>query len=164
MTFDELRNAVAEINPVALLADGYEDALIGYVERFGQPPIALYDRRKCIEILMLRDRMSYNEAEEFFEFNSIRAWMGENTPAFATILSSGEKGRFTGLLDNCCLKINEGDLIRVGMRRGDDTSWSSRTERVVWSEKDQEWELADPKTGEKMQMQWDQELRAKVRG
>ena len=71
-----------------------------------------------------------------------------------------KKGAFTGLLDNCCLKINEGDLIRVGMRRGYDGGWT--TERVVWLDGDHEWALADPKTGEKMGMQWDQELRAKV--
>lgn len=72
-----------------------------------------------------------------------------------------KKGQFTGLLDNCCLRINEGDLVRVGMRRGDDVSgWT--TERVVWLDGDREWGLADPKTGEKMQMQWDQELRALV--
>jgi hypothetical protein len=82
----ETKDRVADVNPDALLADGFEDALIGYVERFGMPPIALYDRKKCIEILMKRDGMSHDEAGEFFEFNTIGAWMGENTPAFATIL------------------------------------------------------------------------------
>lgn len=71
-----------------------------------------------------------------------------------------KKRQFTGLLDNCCLKIYEGDLIRVGRRRNDTNGWT--TERVVWLDGDHEWGLADPKTGEKMQMQWDQELRAKV--
>jgi hypothetical protein len=160
MTFDELRNEIAEINSGALLADGYEAALIGYVERFGQPPLALYDRRKCIEILMKRDGMTDEEANEFFEFNTIGAWMGESTPAFATILSAGKKGRFTGLLDNCCLRINEGDLIRVGMRRKDDRGWTIH--RVVWLASDREWGLEDPKTGEREGMQLDQELRAKV--
>ena len=83
---DEIKEQVAEINPDALLADGFEQALIGYVERACQPPIALYDRQKCIEILMLRDHMSINDANEFFEFNVIGAWMGDNTPAFATVL------------------------------------------------------------------------------
>lgn len=82
---DEIKEQVAEINPGALLADGFEQALIGYVERATQPPLALYDRQKCIEILMLRDGMSHEDAEEFFEFNVIGAWMGDNTPAFATI-------------------------------------------------------------------------------
>jgi hypothetical protein len=67
----------------AMLADGFEEALIGSVRRFGQGPIALYDYDKCIQILM-RDGTSYEEAVEHFEFNVIGAWVGEGTPAFAT--------------------------------------------------------------------------------
>jgi hypothetical protein len=81
---------LSEINPDALLADGFEDALIGYVERFGQPTVALYDREKCIGVLMKRDGMSREDAEEFFGFNVIGAWVGENTPAFATLEEQNE--------------------------------------------------------------------------
>ena len=35
-----------------LLADGFEDAFIGYVERCSQPPIAIYDREKAIDVLV----------------------------------------------------------------------------------------------------------------
>lgn len=86
MTFEEKADSLAEIDGNILLADGYEDALIGYVERYGSPTVALYDREKCIEILVIRDEMSYEEAEEFFQFNTIGSWAGEYTPAFATIL------------------------------------------------------------------------------
>jgi len=75
---------IASVNPEALLADGYEDALVGYVESFGSPPVALYNRDKCIQILMNRDAMEEEEAIEFFEFNTLGAGMGANTPAFAT--------------------------------------------------------------------------------
>ena len=81
------KNLLAEVNEEMLFADGYEDALIGYVERFGMEPIALYDRSKCIKILMKRDKMSFEDAEEWFCFNTIGAWMGDATPAFATIVS-----------------------------------------------------------------------------
>ena len=74
-----------EANDEALTADGFEEALIGYVERFGQNSIALYNRERCIEILMERDGMDREGAEEFFEFNTIGAWVGENTPAYATL-------------------------------------------------------------------------------
>jgi hypothetical protein len=80
------REEVAEVNEEMLFADGFDEALIGYVERFGMGPVALYDREKCIDILVERDGMSREEAEEFFQFNTIGAWIGENTPAFATIL------------------------------------------------------------------------------
>jgi len=73
----------------ATLADGFEDALIGIVEWFGHPPVALYNREKCIAILMERDGMDWEEAEEFFGFNVIGSYVGESTPAFATIVPSG---------------------------------------------------------------------------
>jgi hypothetical protein len=87
MTFKQIKERLAEVNPEALLADGFEDALIGYVERFGMEPIALYDRAKCIAILVKRDKMTEDEAEEFFCFNTIGAWAGEGTPAFAVLVA-----------------------------------------------------------------------------
>ena len=41
-----------------------------------------YDRDKCIEILVERDGMEYEEAIEYFEFNVVAAWSGEGTPVF----------------------------------------------------------------------------------
>jgi hypothetical protein len=81
LTLDRL----AEENPDALLADGFEEALVGVCRRFGQNPLAAYDYDKCIEILM-RD-MSYEEAVEYFEFNVIGAYVGENTPVFLELES-----------------------------------------------------------------------------
>ena len=69
----------------ALLADGFEAALIGHVQQGPTTLVALYDRAKCIEILMARDGMSEDEADEFFDFNVTGAWMGDKTPAFATL-------------------------------------------------------------------------------
>jgi len=65
-----------------LLADGFDAALIGTGERCGQPTIAVYDREKCIEVLEKRDGMTQEEANEFFEFNVMGAWVGEQTPIF----------------------------------------------------------------------------------
>ena len=62
-----------------LLADGFEEAFVGIAKQFNNK-FALYDRNKCIKILM-RD-MSYEEAEEYFAFNVEGAYAGENTPAF----------------------------------------------------------------------------------
>jgi len=60
-------------------------AIIGYVERAGgmQPQILL-DRDKCIGILK-NQGMTEEEAIDYFEFNTIGAWMGEGTPLFATL-------------------------------------------------------------------------------
>ena len=65
-----------------IVADGFEEAFIGVVHRFGvYKPIAAYDREMCIEILM-RDGCSRDGAEEYFEYNVIGAWVGAQTPLF----------------------------------------------------------------------------------
>ena len=76
------REAVAEVNEDMLFADGFDDALVGYIERAGMPSIACYDKDKCIEILA-KD-MTYEEAIEYFYFNTAGAYVGENTPCFLT--------------------------------------------------------------------------------
>lgn len=96
MTFEEIKVAVAAQNEDALLANGFENALIGVSMRFGQNPIALYCYDTCIEILMKRDGMTQDEAEEYFEFNVIGAGMGENTPAFAMIFKKEESKKGKG--------------------------------------------------------------------
>jgi hypothetical protein len=85
MGFKETKELLIEANEEALLADGLEDALVGIANRFGMPPVAAYDRDKCIEIFMKRDGMDHEGAEEHFEFNVIGAWMGECTPVFVTL-------------------------------------------------------------------------------
>ena len=70
-----------------LLADGFEDALIGYVERFGSDPVALYDKKLCLRIMM-EGGLTPEEAEEYFYFNVIGAWAGAGTPAFATLATT----------------------------------------------------------------------------
>ena len=73
---------VAEYNEDALLADGFEKALIGVAERINLGPVAAYDVEKILEILMERDGLEYSEALEHFEYNIKGAWMGEFTPVY----------------------------------------------------------------------------------
>ena len=73
---------VAEYNEDALLADGFEEALIGVAQRINLGPVAAYSVEKIIEILMKRDGMEYDEAMEYFDFNIVGAWMGEYTPVY----------------------------------------------------------------------------------
>jgi hypothetical protein len=67
------------------LADGFEEAFIGIARQFNQA-FAVYDRAKCISILM-RD-MTLDEADEYFSINVEGAWVGENTPAFINLAPS----------------------------------------------------------------------------
>ena len=65
-----------------ILADGFEDAYMGLATQFTKNPLALYDRNKCIDILVNRDGMSEEEAEEYLQYNVEGAWVGDNTPMF----------------------------------------------------------------------------------
>jgi hypothetical protein len=65
--------------------DGFDAAIVGLVERFGMGPVVLYDRQKCIEVL-LGQGMDHDGAEEYFDFNVAGAWVGEGTPAFVTLV------------------------------------------------------------------------------
>lgn len=70
-----------------LLADGFEDALLGVTYMINRGHAAVYNRSKCIDILVNRDGMSYEEADEFFEFNVAGAYVGPHTPIFLQPMS-----------------------------------------------------------------------------
>jgi len=94
VSVNTLRDWIADYNEEALLADGFEQAVIGMCERFGQSPVVAYDREKCIEILMANFVQTINEDEdedlytmavEYFDFNVSGSYVGENTPVFLTL-------------------------------------------------------------------------------
>ena len=70
-----------EIYDGALMADGFEEALIGFGTRFNSP-VTIYDLNRCLTILVERDGMSYEEAQEYMDFNVLGAYVGEETPIF----------------------------------------------------------------------------------
>ena len=88
-TEQEVQDWIIEYNEEALLADGFEEAFLGVSEVFGRPPLATYDRDKCIDILIQRDGMTYEEAVEYFDFNVRGAWVGESTPSYLTLWEAG---------------------------------------------------------------------------
>lgn len=64
-----------------LLADNFEKAFVGIASGKDVVPKACYDYDKCLEILQ-DDGITYEEAEEYFNFNVIDAYVGEHTPIF----------------------------------------------------------------------------------
>lgn len=66
-----------------LKVDGYDDcALGGVLQKDGVPPRLIYDANKIIQKMVQDDRMSEEDAQEFFEFNTLGSYMGEGTPWF----------------------------------------------------------------------------------
>ena len=72
--------------PDVLIADGFDKAIMGIVERSGMNPVVLYNKNKCIDIMIKRDKMTEEEAIEFYCYNIVGSHMGDYTPCFAEIL------------------------------------------------------------------------------
>lgn len=97
-TVQEFHYQLAAIDEDILMADGYEAALVGYVEMFtndGHHLVACYDREKCLQCLM-KQGMKYDEAQEWFEFNTLGAWPGRQGPVFLTLFTKESSGNNSG--------------------------------------------------------------------
>ena len=68
-----------------LKADGLDEAIIGQALVWlgnEREEVLVYSCEKIMEILMARDGMSQQEAQEFIEYNIEGAYMGNQTPIF----------------------------------------------------------------------------------
>lgn len=108
MTREQLHSHLEDSEEEILLADGFEDAYMGLATQFTKPPLAVYDRRKCIQILVDRDGMSEEEAEEYFQFNVEGSWVGDSTPLFFEPLN------FTDELG----KLEDTEAYKLGFKNG----------------------------------------------
>lgn len=59
----------------------FDAAIVGVVVGNGQEPAVLYDEQKVLAA-MVADGMSEEDAQEWFEFNTIGSWVGDATPRF----------------------------------------------------------------------------------
>ena len=84
------REAISDLNEDAVFADNHDNALIGFVEHFEYGPVAAYDKDIVLKNLQ-RDGMSEAEAEEYFYYNILGAYVGPGTPAFLTFLKKWTK-------------------------------------------------------------------------
>jgi tellurite resistance-related uncharacterized protein len=65
-----------------LIADGLEEAFVGVAQQFNTR-FAVYDKEQVLKGYV-KEGMSDEEAEEYFQFNVQGAWVGSTTPAFIT--------------------------------------------------------------------------------
>ena len=71
-----------------LIVDGFDEAFLGIVESFGKNPVSCYSYEKCINIIAFPDGDRTNgdkklkEAEEYFDYNILGAYVGDYTPVF----------------------------------------------------------------------------------
>lgn len=79
MISDYTKEIIKENN--LLIMDDFDDCIVGVVYGKMRELVVLYDREKIIKKLM-NSGMTYEEAEEYHEYNQADAWMGDKTPMF----------------------------------------------------------------------------------
>ena len=82
-----VREKLSEIDPELLCMDGFDDCVIGVCNRYGDEQIVAYDVDKVVDKLHRNTGMSVDEAQEYFEFNQLGAYMGDRTPCFVKRLT-----------------------------------------------------------------------------
>lgn len=92
MSITEILKRLEKANPEALLLEPrlvYDPALVGVTNtpqdqwpRTENKWVAVYDTQKCLDALMGWMECDYDEALEWFDYNTSGAWAGENTPTF----------------------------------------------------------------------------------
>lgn len=81
LTREIISEAFMEMDdPDALLMDGFDEAFIGWSQRINEPRLAVYSWELMMKVLMDRDSMTDEEAEEYISYNCTGAWVGERTP------------------------------------------------------------------------------------
>ena len=73
-----------------LLADGFEEAFLGVGSTFNDEPIAIYDKHKCLDLLIKdfkrenqgSDTDYYEQALEYFYYDILGSYVGEKAPIF----------------------------------------------------------------------------------
>ena len=95
------REEIADINPEAILYDGYDDAIIGMASRCGMTEVVAYDEEKFLEIMANSFELTEDDLDDYdiscgytledkkqimalenYEFNYLGAYLGDNTPIF----------------------------------------------------------------------------------
>ena len=74
---------LAKINPNAVVAQGFDEAYVGYLRRANKPSIALYDYKTCIDILIRDEDYTLDEAIDFMENYILQHDEGDSTCGFA---------------------------------------------------------------------------------
>lgn len=82
-----LREQIAEDYPdlLVLEPDYFDEAIIGLAQRIGMDVIC-YDKEKVLELLCVKEEMTYEDAIEHFEYNIIGSWVGDTTPVFLSYI------------------------------------------------------------------------------
>ena len=77
------RSMLNEYAEGAILLDGFDDCILGISEQFGEDVRVVYSKEKILD--KLSEEMTVEEAVEFYEFNILGGYFGEQNPIFLSI-------------------------------------------------------------------------------
>jgi hypothetical protein len=77
---DQFLAQCVELNPDALLFDGFNSCIIGFGSQYSKNSVFVYDDLRMVDYLVENEDMSVEEAMDYLSFNTWGAWMGDNTP------------------------------------------------------------------------------------
>jgi hypothetical protein len=89
-----MTNFVVDINEYAqgaILLSGLEDCIVGIVEEFGNGRRILYSKDKILEKFQTNNGMTLSEAEEFYDYNILGLYAGEQNAIFLDLELQPEK-------------------------------------------------------------------------
>lgn len=76
------RELIDEIGEGAIILDGFDDCIIGLTEEFGNNIRILYSTQKIIDKLLIDSEMTEEDAWEYYSFNIVGGYYGEQNPIF----------------------------------------------------------------------------------
>ena len=78
-----------------IMLEGFDDAFEGFVvqEKLQRPTVAVYNRKKCIKIIMIEKKYSENKAIDYFEKEIENLWEGDDAPLILNSISAEEYER-----------------------------------------------------------------------
>ena len=79
---------IESLYPDSLLANGFDSCIIGITQGTDSGRV-VYDVEKMIEVCM-EDGMTYEDAYEYLEYNTLCAYVGEYTPVYIEYLAGEE--------------------------------------------------------------------------
>jgi hypothetical protein len=63
-------------------ASFYDPFIVGVAYRFTYGPVLAYSLRGILNAHVEQDKMTHEEATEYFECNTLGSWVGPGTPMF----------------------------------------------------------------------------------
>ena len=78
--------------PYMIMLEGFDDAFEGFVvqEKLQRPTVAVYSRKKCVEVVMRDKGYDREEAIDHFEENVENMWQGDDAPLILNQFSAIE--------------------------------------------------------------------------